>query len=1037
MVRKILAWALVLCMLATCALAEPAYQPGTYEATEAGFGGDVTVTMTFDENGITDVQIVGDAETEGVGSKAIEGLPAAILEAQSADVEGVSGASFTSKAILVAAQDCIDQAKGVSGEVAVKMKPGEYVGQGIGFRISEPVTVTVTVGEDKIENIVVDQENISDTKAMVQTVVDTLVPRMLEYQSVSVDAVCGATATSNGVRQAAEAALVQAITAAGGDAKDVKAFYHSIPQVDATEELSADVLVIGLGGSGMASALSAAENGLNVLAIDKAAKFGGNAVLTSGPMAINVPSQVAAEIPEWTDPTTKEVITKKAGDDLIDKEALYQAWLEYTTNDEGEQQAKPEMVRLFLDESGYTDDWLTQYGFQFDPASGFAGNAWAAYTPISGGKKLTEGFFAECMENFVKLGGEYMLETEAYDLIVEDGKVVGAKAHSMVDGREYVIRAKAVVLATGGFAGSGEMEEKYLENTYFPLKGEWKLFGMHQDDGKMLEAAIQNGAATYNISVAPMVHVGGVDGFLPGFETVPVEGEIGYATGRPAVWSQGDLPLNMAISSDTLAVGKDAKRFTAETALSMFNPWISGPHFYSIYGNDQVQKLKTEGFDEVPYGPSTNYLGYGTSIPAGVPMDNADAVLQAAIDAGYVFRADTVAELAGQMGLDPEALEATVEAYNAACEAGEDAEFGKDPKYLKPITGAPYIGIVGSSWCYSTCGGLDVNEKFQVLNTEGQPIEGLYAVGTDSMGVLFSETKAYVTYGGGAMGYAFTSGRLVGADIAEALSYTEENIVIPGEKYDIPATVCIPAGEGPFPAVVMLHGTGSNRDEAGNGYKYAAPVLAAKYGIATIRIDFPGNGDSTADYMEYNFKSAVADAKAAADYMAGLDAIKGDAIGVMGWSQGGTDALLACAWEPETFKSIVTWAGAPDMMLDGFFAQADYDEAKENGFFVMEFDWRDNLNVSLDWCDDVANTDVLAEFEKGYDGPVLAIAGTNDDTVDPVWSEKIAAASSNEKSATHFIEGMDHTFNVFAEEDLHSLYDAVDATGAFFAETLG
>ena len=637
MLKRVLSCMLALCMLATCAVAEATYQPGTYEATEAGFGGDVTVTMTFDDSRITDVKIAGDAETDGVGSKAVEALPAAILKAQSADVDGVSGASFTSKAILLAAQDCIDQAKGVSEEAAIRMKPGEYVGKGIGFRISEPVTVTVTVSEDKIENIVVDQENISDTKAMVQTVVDTLVPRMLEYQSVSVDAVCGATATSNGVRQAAEAALVEAITAAGGDAKDVKAFYHSIPQVNKAEELSADVLVVGLGGSGMAAALSSAEHGLNVLAIDKAAKFGGNAVLTSGPMAINVPSQVAAEIPEWTDPTTKEVITKKAGDDLIDKEALYQAWLEYTTNDAGEQQAKPEMVRLFLDESGYTDDWLTRYGFQFDPASGFAGNTWAAYTPISGGKKLTEGFFAECMENFVKLGGAYMLETEAYDLIVEDGVVVGAKAHSMVDGRDYLIHAKAVVLATGGFAGSGEMEEKYLQNTYFPLKGEWRLFGMHQNDGRMIEAAIQNGAGTYNISVAPMVHVGGVDGFLPGFETVPVEGEIGYATGRPAVWSQGDLPLNMAISSDTLAVGKDAKRFTAETALSMFNPWIAGPHFYSIYGNDQVQKLKTEGFDEVPYGPSTSYLGYGTGIPAGVPMDQADTVLQAAIDAGYVL----------------------------------------------------------------------------------------------------------------------------------------------------------------------------------------------------------------------------------------------------------------------------------------------------------------------------------------------------------------------------------------------------------------
>ena len=100
---------------------------------------------------------------------------------------------------------------------------------------------------------------------------------------------------------------------------------------------------------------------------------------------------------------------------------------------------------------------------------------------------------------------------------------------------------------------------------------------------------------------------------------------------------------------------------------------------------------------------------------------------------------------------------------------------------------------------------------------------------------------------------------------AEDAGYEESVVIIPGADYDIPATVCMPTGEGPFPAVVMLHGTGSTRDEAGDGYKYGAPVLASKYGIATIRIDFPGNGESTADYMQYTFKSAVADAKAAAD----------------------------------------------------------------------------------------------------------------------------------------------------------------------------
>ena len=85
---------------------------------------------------------------------------------------------------------------------------------------------------------------------------------------------------------------------------------------------------------------------------------------------------------------------------------------------------------------------------------------------------------------------------------------------------------------------------------------------------------------------------------------------------------------------------------------------------------------------------------------------------------------------------------------------------------------------------------------------------------------------------------------------------TESVVSIPNGDHEVPATVCMPSGEGKFPVVVMLHGTGSNRDEAGNGYKMAAPVLAEKYGIATVRIDFMGSGDSTADYTGYTFESA-------------------------------------------------------------------------------------------------------------------------------------------------------------------------------------
>ena len=252
----------------------------------------------------------------------------------------------------------------------------------------------------------------------------------------------------------------------------------------------------------------------------------------------------------------------------------------------------------------------------------------------------------------------------------------------------------------------------------------------------------------------------------------------------------------------------------------------------------------------------------------------------------------------------------------------------------------------------------------------------------------------------------------------------------------VPATLCVPVKvpEGGCPGVVMLHGTGSARDEAGKGYKIAAPILAAQYGVATIRIDFRGNGDSKAEYTDYTFKTAVEDAVAAAKYIGSQKSVNADKLGVMGWSQGGTDALLAAGQHPEIFKCVVTWAGAPD--LSDMLTDADYAAAKKDGYFVMKFNWRTDLRVSLQWCNDVKNTDVLKVFKDGYKGPVLAIAGKNDTTVDPTWSTKIVAASSNAASATHFIDGMDHTFNVFSETDLHSLMNAITATGTYFQTNL-
>ena len=257
--------------------------------------------------------------------------------------------------------------------------------------------------------------------------------------------------------------------------------------------------------------------------------------------------------------------------------------------------------------------------------------------------------------------------------------------------------------------------------------------------------------------------------------------------------------------------------------------------------------------------------------------------------------------------------------------------------------------------------------------------------------------------------------------------------------HTVPGTLTLPTSaskDAQVPGVVMLHGTGSNRDEAGGGYAIAAPVMAA-YGIATLRIDFMGNGDSTASYTDYCFTSANIDAKAAADYLAKLDVVDGDALGVMGWSQGGTNALLAAAAYPDTFKAVVTWAGA--MRLNGadFFEDynAAYETAKKDGYVELTFDWREPLHIGPRWFEECLNTDKAAEVAK-IKGPILAINGLSDTTVTPDNADQIVAASTNDASMTYFIEDCDHTFNVFSG-DFSALGEAVGAGIAFFQEVLG
>ncbi len=761
----------MLSLVLICLLAIPAFAGAeVFEASSAGFGGEVKVTLTVENGKIVEAAAVGAGETPGFGADALEPLAAQLVAAGNAEIDGVAGATVTSDAVKAAAAAALAQANGEAA-VEAKLADGTYSAEAYGFEMAVSNKVNVTIEGGKIASIAYG-EDCGDTPPMLDTVEKTLFPRIIEAQSVGVDVASGATVTSNAVKKAVEDCLVQALVAADCDAAAISAFKTVTEKVNGSEEISTQVLVIGMGGSGTYTALRAQECGAQVLVIDKQARYGGTTALTS-------------EIGVINPPRVKDLYNN--GEDFCDADAMRAAWDAYVEGD-----AKSELVDLYFEKSGTAFDWLAlDHGAQFDmkPQAGFTETdvykvkfQWLPnfdernpMAPTYGYNKAEIAtYFDRLVADYTALGGQYMLETEAYDLIVENGVITGAKAKNLVTGTEYTIKADAVVLATGGFLGNAEMTEKYLSNEYYPMKGAWKIYGTYGNDGKMIQAAIDDGAATYNIGMPPEVHLSGTVDFLPaheyGYKINTIEGTLDFNTGRESRWTVADLPLIMGVSADSLAVAPTGKRFTSETGIAMLDPWLAGPTYFSIWSAEQIKGIEAEGLKTDVVGPAVGFLGHRGSIPSGIALPEAFEVLDHAIERGYVHKADTVEELAGMIGLDAAVLAQTVSDYNGYCETGVDAEFAKDAALLTKIGEGPYYAIEMASYSYNTCAGLDINEKMQVLNTSGEVMEGLFCVGSDSAGVLFSEKKPYVTFGGANNGWVLTSAYVGGEIIANMVN---------------------------------------------------------------------------------------------------------------------------------------------------------------------------------------------------------------------------------------------------------------------------
>lgn len=720
--KKILAILLVLSLclsLSAVALADGVYTPGTYSASEAGHEPGVTVTVTVDKNSITDVVIDVSHETAAIGGVAAEPLAEQILAAQGSEIDGVSGATETSAAVRRALSAALAEAAGKEafGEKTL-VADGTYSGKAPGFGLVSQMVCDVTFENGAIKAIEVVDESDSLTGEWFASAKELLIPRLLESQSLEVDAITGATASSNGIKNC----VGRAIEAAGGVADE---WYTPIEKSDAIVEIrDYDVVVVGLGGSGVLSYCAAADAGASVFGLEAAGKIGGNSVCTYGPMALNS---------EYLKKTFTD------GQDYINEDDVYNTWIEYVESED-----KADIIQKAVYTSGESlDYYVDNFGFEFT-GLGLLGSfvvpewdkEWCVYTPdpetgwnILGPNKTYQFLRALDIAMEKNEKNTYMTELRAEQLIFDEaGKVIGVQA-KYYDGTVYEIYGDTVILATGGFMGSNEMMLETFGATVNPI-------GDTVNDGAGIRMGISAGGATYMMKTLPMVHVSQVANLIRTDDLTPDQKAI-----LSALALTTDMPMVTTLGEPW---GNTNQSGTVDEDVSVEIVFAPDFMYYNIFTQADIDKIRTEGLSEAQAVATSRFLSQGGTLPeAGTAVADIDEILSVGEKYNDVISAGSIAELAGKIGCSADVLSETL--------GGVETTY-----YAVPCT----------SWGYGTVGGLDVDVNMNVLREDGTPIENLFAVGQDSEGVCNIDGKAYTPWGGQAQSWTFVSGKIAGTAAA-------------------------------------------------------------------------------------------------------------------------------------------------------------------------------------------------------------------------------------------------------------------------------
>lgn len=810
------------------------FTPGTYTGEGQGYGGPVVVELTTSDSAITDVKITGDQETPAVGGAALEELAGQIKTAQSADIDGVSGATLTSNGVREAAAAAIAAAKGeapAGPSGPLSFTAGTYTGKSVGY--NGPVELDVTFSDTAVTAVEV--KTSGETAHVGSPAFDIMIPDIVAANGSGVDGVSGATFTSRAIREA--------VNDAAGQAKvsDLSAFQKNTVKHEAQApiDVTYDVVVVGAGGAGMGAAAQATQNGDSVLVIEKNAEIGGNTLCSGGAYQSVMPylcweaDRPDATTGEYRGNTYDKV---KSGNGAIETLRTIYNWSEepfdgdyykthdYEAGDIGELSkhgvhaeflptlqdlkkeirayldwAEPklaagaaentltlfstinlhvfqtyygglrqsadksewiygdvELVKQFIEDGQDLKPWLQDQGALFNDAdqSTLIGALWWRENSFSGGDMDGDGqmdvpaqygtYFATTKKTVDSSDkNQIMTRTTAENLILEGGKVVGVTA-TMYDGTPVTAHAtKGVILATGGYAANIQkvMEtNKYWDAKYITSATKTTNRSSMQGDGiRMGEEA---GAATVGEGWTQMMPISWID-----------NGNLAFGAGNYAAYinpTTGKRFVNEAAERDVLSQGEFENGIEVNGTQGVF-----------------LEISNAETVVGFPY-PYDTYVKPGVEAGATTGKTQIDGRVY------FCTSADELQKVLDEFGMkaDPKVIYETLEAYDKAVMAGTEppevkkenptklvgtAEVDANGKY-KPETykldGELLRIRVMAPSTHHTMGGLAIDTQRHVLDGSGKIIEGLYAAGEVTGGIHGGNRL-----GGNAIVEIFVSGR--------------------------------------------------------------------------------------------------------------------------------------------------------------------------------------------------------------------------------------------------------------------------------------